>query len=232
MNAAERNTARGFDRLSPLWDLMVGLFPGRGIPRSRVRHLERASDRRRALIVGGGTGAFLIALLESGFEGTVTAIDPSAGMLRRSAARLRRRRPDDLGRVELRRGGIDCLRGDERFDLICTHFVLDLFDDARLVEVMERLDAALEPDGLWLCSDFAAPAGGMLRRGAQAALVGALYRFFGVTCAVGARRLPPIDAGFERLGYRAVARDTLAVGVLWSAALQRRSVRAALRTAS
>lgn len=232
MNAADRRTARGFDRLSPLWDLMVGLFPGRGISRSRVRHLERAVDRRRALIVGGGTGAFLVALLDSGFAGTVTAIDPSAGMLRRTTARLHRRRPHDGARVDLRHGGLDCLRRDERFDLVCTHFVLDLFDDARLGEVMDRLDAALEDDGLWLCSDFSAPAGGPLRRGAQAVLVGGLYRFFNITCALGTRRLPPIDAGFERLGYRAVARDTLAAGVLWSAALRRRRVQAAWRTAS
>ena len=62
MSAALR---RGFDRLAPVYDLLLRLSTGRLIPNSQTALLEHLPPGERALLVGGGTGEFLAALAKS-----------------------------------------------------------------------------------------------------------------------------------------------------------------------
>lgn len=218
-----RRTAVGFDRLSPFYDRLVALFPGDRIPGSQTRFLDRLLRAERALIVGGGTGGFLLALLRAGFRGSVVHLDLSAGMTRRARERIATQAPSRLDGVDFRIGTLADLREHERFDLICTHYFLDLFSDDELSRVMRRLDAALDAGGRWSCADFSAPEGRTVRRLAQTLLIRGLYGFFGLTCGIEARRLPAIGRGFERLGYEPLAQRTLAGGLLWTAVFERRS---------
>jgi len=203
--------------LSPYYDLMLKLFMGSWVPRSQTEFLAEVVDRRHALIVGGGTGRFLIDLLVSGFRGRVVYLDLSPGMLERSRQRLSRQRPGDVERVEFREGTVEELRDDERFDLVCTHCFLDLFTPLELTRLMGRLDDATSEGVAWICSDFATPEGKFPRRAFQATLIRALYVFFGAVCAIAPRRLPPIRECFAALGYEARASRHLAGGILWSA---------------
>jgi ubiquinone/menaquinone biosynthesis C-methylase UbiE len=218
--AADPAVARGFDRLSPVYDVLVALFAARAIPRSQTRFLAGLGDWSRALVVGGGSGGFLTELLGVG-DGHVLYLDASRGMLERTRRRLVRRRPRDVGRVELRRGGLEALAADERFDLLCTHYFLDLFPDEQLAVVMEVLSRRLRYGGRWACADFAPPASRGPRRGLQTALLASLYGFFRVTCSIPARRLPPIRRRFAELGFQAEREATPAAGVLWTAVYRR-----------
>jgi ubiquinone/menaquinone biosynthesis C-methylase UbiE len=221
MATADSRVARGFDRLSPWYDLLVALFPGRRISRSQTIFIDHAATCRRGLIVGGGTGEFLLKLLRSSFDGTVVCLDISRGMLERTRVRLEREAPELAGRVELRVGGVEAIEDDERFDLICTHYFLDLFTDDRLLPVMRRLDRALIPDGRWLCSDFADPTGARLPRALRRGLIRSLYAFFNWACAVEPRSLPSIGRTFSSLNYLADGHRTLASGLIWSAVYSR-----------
>jgi len=203
--------------LSPYYDLMLQFFMGSCVSRSQTEYLAEVVDRRHALIVGGGTGRFLIDLLVSGFQGRIVYLDLSRGMLERSRQRLQQERPGDADRVEFREGTVDNLRDDERFDLVCTHCFLDLFTPLELTRLMARLDDATSEGVAWICSDFATPEGTFPRRAFQATLVRALYEFFGAVCAIAPRRLPPIRECFTALGYEARASRHLAGGILWSA---------------
>lgn len=212
--------AAGFDRLSPFYDVMVALYPGNGIPRSQTLFLDRLTRADRALIVGGGTGGFLLSLLRAGFDGSVVNLDLSRGMTRRARRRIDRHAPASSGQIEFRCGTVAQLRSDERFDLICTHYFLDLFVADAMFAVMRRLDAALTPDGRWSCADFAHPRGPVARRLGRP-LIRGLYGFFGRTCGIEPRALPPIRQGFERLGYEPAAERSLSGGMLWTAVFQR-----------
>ena len=213
--------ARGFDRLSPCYAQLARLLSAGLIPASRTLLVGRVATARRALILGGGAGEFLIALLESGFDGTVVCLDISPGMLRRTRARLEKQRPHDEHRVELRCGEVHTLAGGDEFDLICTHYVLDLFGTDELERVMRRLDRALIAGGRWLCTDFLPPHGGVARRRLHGGLVRLLYGFFGLVCAIEPRCLPPIRATFGSLGYAPRVGRDLAGGLLWTALYQR-----------
>ena len=210
--------ARGFDRLAPFYDVMADLaFAGR-IHAAQTLLLPHLPPVRRALVVGGGAGRFLAALLEHDPGITAVSIDLSPAMTRRTAARLAAR--GLTGRAELRAGGLEQLGSEDRFDLVATHCFLDLFDDADLQPVIDRLDRSLEPAGHWLFSDFAA-AGDGVAGAARKAVVASLYAFFRATCSIGPSSLPDFDRGFNRAGLEAVARRDLLGGLLQTALLQK-----------
>ncbi len=210
--------ARGFDRLAPFYDLMADLaFAGR-IHASQTLLLPHLPPVRRALVMGGGTGRFLDALLTHDPHVTTVSIDLSPGMTRRTALRLTSRGLSD--RAELRVGGIETLDPDERFDLVVTHCFLDLFDDADLPLVVGSLNRSLEPAGHWLFSDFAAIGSG-LAGAARRSIAAALYAFFRATCSIGPNHLPDFARAFDGAGLQTVVRRGLMGGLLQIALLRK-----------
>jgi SAM-dependent methyltransferase len=193
--------ARGFDRLAPFYDVLASAALLGAIHRSQVALLPQLPPVRRALVVGGGTGRFLAALLEAQPAAEVVSVDLSPGM----TARTRRR----VGqRAELRVGGLEAIGREEQFDLVATHCFLDLFPDPELAAVVTRLRAALADDGIWLFSDFRAPTP------AAAALLAVLYAFFRGTCHIRARRLPDFQRAFAAAGLFAICTRHFAGGLL------------------
>ena len=203
----------GFDRLAPLYDPLLLVFGG-AVPRSQRALLDELPQCRRALIIGGGTGRFLVDLVTAGKADHIVCVDISAAMLERSRARLQKVCPDAVGRCTFIHGTAADLAGDEHFDLVCTHCFLDLFEESELAIVMKRLSQALAPGGFWMCSDFAPPGGGAARRLITAALLRGLYIGFGLVCGTVPRSLPPIRETFDALGFRALRVEES--GLLWS----------------
>jgi ubiquinone/menaquinone biosynthesis C-methylase UbiE len=204
---------KGFDRLAPVYDLMVRLFAGSAIPRSQTVFLDIA-EGRRILVVGGGTGLFLEELLHSIMSRAgrstvhVVNLDLSSRMLQRAEARVRRIGLPPWIEVEHRHCGLAGIGRSERFDLVCTHYFLDLFAGAELDAVMARLDQALAAGGQWMFSDFDS------RRSAQVKM---LYRLFGLACGLKVRQLANFQRRFLGLGYEPVQEETDLGGLLRSA---------------
>jgi ubiquinone/menaquinone biosynthesis C-methylase UbiE len=206
--------ARGFDRLAPVYDGLACLALAGRIHASQRALLQRLPGIRRALVVGGGTGRFLAELLEAQRDAHAVSIDASAAMTRRTRERLAARGLTD--RASLRVGGLECLATDERFDLVATHFFLDLFEESELRAVVKRLDTALAPGGLWLFSDLAVVGSGIPRL-TRRLVVGSLYAFFRVACGIGARRLPDFNRLFEGVGLEREIHEASALGLLQAA---------------
>ncbi|MCP3981259.1 MAG: class I SAM-dependent methyltransferase [bacterium] len=225
---ASRRTARGFDRLSGVYDALARACFGPLIPRSQELFLDDMATRGNALIVGGGTGGFLVSLVAAGFRGRIVNLDASASMLRRTRERLRGSGLAAACAIDHVQGGVEALSDGARFDLVCTNYFLDLFENDDLVAVMRKLDGMLAGDGLWLCTDFSPPRGPALRRIPTALLVSTLYAAFALTCGVRTRRLPPIESGFAGLGYVPRRRETVGRGLLWSALYRRGAGAAAI----
>ncbi len=214
--ALSARTARGFDLLAPVYDALAELASAGRIHRSQSTLLPLLPRTPRALVVGGGTGRFLVELLRTGGVDRAVSLDVSEAMTRRTAARLARLGPELATRAELRVGGLERLGTGERFDLVATHCFLDLFEDVELADVVDRLEAALDPGGLWLFSDFAVDGAG-LPAGLRRTLVAGLYGFFRVTAGISARRLPDFERAFARHGLVELAQARLAGGVLRAA---------------
>ncbi len=205
--------ASGFDRL-PFYDVLASVGMLGAIHRSQVALLPRIGTVQRALVLGGGTGRFLAELLAAQPACRAVSIDLSPAMTSRTVRRLQRRGLAE--RAELRVGSLEQIAADETFDLVATHCFLDLFDEAGLGVVVERLAAALAPGGRWMFSDFddqGAPS--------RHLFVQVLYAFFRVTSRIDAAHLPHFDAAFTRAGLRAIAESSHAAGLLRALVLQK-----------
>jgi ubiquinone/menaquinone biosynthesis C-methylase UbiE len=201
-DSAHRARRNDFDLLAPVYDELAGLVFGPAARRAQTELLPKLYDVQRALIMGGGTGWFLRALLEQTRVQRVLYVEKSANMLLRSRELLAARAPAQLARVEFRLGTEESLSAsDGPFDLIVTNFFLDQFDDPSCALIIERLAAQLAAAGRWLFVDIHTPESGWERVVAKM-LFKLVYTFVGVTSHVEARKPPLYQATFDRLQLR------------------------------
>lgn len=203
--------ARGFDRLAPFYDLLADVASAGRIHASQRALLPFLPARQRVLVLGGGSGRFLMEMVQGGLVSSAVSIDLSPEMTRRTAARLTEAHLTD--KVELRVGSLERLNSNEQFDVIVTHCFLDLFGDAELRIVVRTLNGALRPGGLWLFSDFSVDGPGAAPA-VRGTIVRGLYAFFRTTCGISARRLPDFTAAFAHAGLETVEERRFAVGLL------------------
>lgn len=189
----------GFDRMAAFYDPLARLVFGRALLRAQQAALAAGlpAGAPRVLVVGGGTGWVLLEVLRRRPQARVLYLEAAPNMLARARARLARQRPAAAAQVEFRVGTEAALTPADTFEAVVTFFVLDLFEPARLRQLMARLDAARRPAAPWLLADFAVP-----HTGWQRALLAVMYWFFRLTTGIGARTLPPLPAELARLGLR------------------------------
>lgn len=195
---ADPAVAAGFDRLAPVYDLAARLLPGDPLRRSVEAMFPAIPPGGSVLVVGGGAGRVLPALLATG-PCRVVWLDASRGMISRA-----RRRAGGDSRVEFRVGGLERVGARERCDAVVTPFFLDLWEADRRRSVIERIAGGLRRGGVWIQADFA-PGHGRV-------LVALLYRLFRSACAIEARRLDPWDGAFRRVGLEPVRDRTFFCG--------------------
>jgi ubiquinone/menaquinone biosynthesis C-methylase UbiE len=206
---------RGFDAIAPVYDALAWpLGPGAigGVQRDL---LDRVPASESALVVGGGTGRIAVDLLLRAPVRRVVFLDPSVAMIARASRRAGR--SGLRSRIEFRCDGIERLGPGERFDLVVTPFVLDLFAPGPFASAMDRLADAVAPGGAWLFADFVLDRAGPARR----ATVRGLYAFFRAACGIEASALPEFDGAFAARGFVRVAEARRARGLI-AARLYRR----------
>ncbi|MDO6390204.1 class I SAM-dependent methyltransferase [Pontibacter sp. BT731] len=184
-----------FDRIAPVYDGLSRLVFGNALRRAQTEHLSLIPEQAKVLLIGGGSGWLLEQLLKRQPLVKVTYLEVSPKMLQLAQRRVANQ-TSDLPRIDFRLGDENGLQPNERFDVILTPFLLDLFPDERLLYLMDRLCAALRPQGLWLFSDLwpaQAPAPVW-----QRLLLKSMYGFFGLVSDVKASRLPDFSEHFAR----------------------------------
>jgi tRNA (cmo5U34)-methyltransferase len=183
-----------FNAIAPIYDKLAGLVFGNALRRAQTVHLSLVPEQARVLLIGGGTGWLLTELLNQKPQTQITYLEASPKMLRLTEQKLQKLPHAAKEQVYLRLGDENSLRPDETFDVIITPFLLDLFPDARLTHLMDRLQTALRPGGLWIFSDFWPTADPPLPW--QKLLLDSMYRFFGVVSRVQATKLPDFEKHF------------------------------------
>lgn len=192
-----------FDAVSVVYDSLASLVFAGAIRRSQVELLPQIENAGNVLIIGGGTGWFLLELLRRTNAKRVVYLELSKDMLTKSQRLVEREAPEHLHRVEFRHGTEQSLRdGDEKFDVIATNFFLACFGDENCTRVVTRLHPFLAQGGRWLFVDFQYPERGW-RRWAAMVLFKVMFTFFNVVSDLEARRPPNYELGFQRVGLRA-----------------------------
>ena len=198
-----------FDRVAPYYDLLArGVF-GQSIRRAQLHFLDQIPPNARVLVVGGGTGWLLVELLRKPEVAHVTYREASARMLaiaQRKVRKYSQSEKESLPRVRFVHGTERQLASEgrfpeERFSVIITNFVLDMYEGEALDDLIQTLAARLEPNGRWLFTDFRLSSQ-KRHRGWQRWMAQAMYGFFHLTAGITRQSLPPYHQHFARHNFR------------------------------
>ncbi|MCB1173177.1 MAG: class I SAM-dependent methyltransferase [Leptospiraceae bacterium] len=184
---------RGFDRLARFYDALLFFTSGSLLSRARLAHVQRLLAAESLLILGGGSGRFLIDILERGFQGRIAFLDISGSMILKAQQKLRAWQQKQMIRsrtapnVTWIQAPIAQVPPEQRFDAISANFYLDLFDPAELQQQINSIQNKLNPGGRLFFCDFAVrPNSSWWQR----LIVWSLYRFFRISCHISAGTLP------------------------------------------
>lgn len=188
-----------FDRIAPHYDRLSRWVFGQALNRAVLHGITQLPPLSHILVLGGGTGQLLPGLLAQCPQARVLYLEASEAMLDLTQRRLRDLPPEWTKRVTCMLGTEKSLAPGQLFDGLLTPFVLDLYQDAALINLIGHLAGHCAPEARWLCTDFIRPGSSQY---IQRALIGTMYAFFRATAGIQADRLsdyPALiaDSGFD-----------------------------------
>lgn len=168
-----------FNWIAPSYDRLVKLVFGSTLLNAQLAFIDSIQDNDSILILGGGSGEFLRALLDRKPAAAICYIEASKKMLELSKSRVSKHHK------------IDFIHGTEddipnsNFNVVITNFFLDLFPDSELKVVVEKINDRLIPGGKWIVTDFENSP-----RIDHRLLLSAMYLFFRLANSIRATKLP------------------------------------------
>ncbi|MBD2701988.1 class I SAM-dependent methyltransferase [Spirosoma sp. BT702] len=204
----------GFDLVAPVYDALATLVFGRRLQRAQVVWLHQIPADASILIVGGGTGWLLQQVLMHCQPRQVLYLETSRQMVNRAVRRIIKSR--QIGSVEFRIGDEQTLQSDERYDVVMTPFLLDLFTEETLrSRMIPQLRNVLKPDGQWHVTDFVQPNSRW-----QKGLLWLMIRFFRLTARIETKQLADWQAIMNESGLAVQQRsrqvDGMATAEIWN----------------
>lgn len=170
--------AKGFDRLAPVYTRLSRIVFGKPLERSQNHFLNSIKANDRILILGGGSGELLKSLLKQQPNIPIDYIDISEKMIQ--LAREKTQSPSNVNFIV----GTEQDIPNQTHTVVITNFYLDLFSDATLKTVIEKIKITLQPDAHWLVTDF------VNEKWWHQMMLGLMYLFFRITTHIEATRLP------------------------------------------
>lgn len=187
------STINGFDRIARFYDPVQRMVFGNAIMKSQVAFLRSIEKDSKVLMIGGGTGEVLEALITLNKGCHVWYVEASSAMIARAKERIGTR----SSHVTFIHGSDDSIPAGVAFDAAITGFFLDLFPEEKVGALSRRIGGHLRRNGLWLITDFVDQ-----RKWWQELLLWSMYRFFVVTCGIEARTLPAWEHQVANNGFR------------------------------
>jgi len=199
-----------FNSVAPIYDRLAKLIFGQTLVNAQLAFTDHIKPHGRVLILGGGTGWFLEALLKKWPKLEVDYVEASEAMIK-----LSEKRDLPAGRLHFIHGTHEDIPG-AKYDLIITHFFLDVFDADSLQATTKHLGNLLAIDGLWLCADFQKTG-----KWHHRLLLWLMHRFFRITSGLQAPHIQAIPEAIEQQGMCREAFKTWKRGLVFSGLWQK-----------
>jgi tRNA (cmo5U34)-methyltransferase len=167
-----------FNWIASHYDRLVKLVFGSTLLNAQLTFIDSIRDNDSILILGGGSGEFLHALLDRKPGVTICYIEASKKMLELSKSRVSKHHT-----IDFIHGTEDDIP-DSDFNVVITNFFLDLFSASELKVVVEKINKRLTPDGKWIVTDFENSP-----RVHHRIVLSAMYLFFRITNSIDAKKL-------------------------------------------
>jgi tRNA (cmo5U34)-methyltransferase len=182
--------ARGYDLLTPFYDVMTSIVFGGSLHKAQIHYLRDIPAHAKVLVLGGGTGQWLKQASLRNREPNITYIDLSPSMITRA------RRNGEGMNVVFIEGTQELLHGGEDFEVVVLFCYLDLFDNHSLSRVVSKIIKSMKPGARWLVVDF------VNRKWWHAVLLFFMYVFFRIATGLKTMQLPEWQAILEKRGIR------------------------------
>ncbi len=180
-----------FDRVAPVYDKLSNLVFGRSMAMAQTLYLRDIPKGAKVLILGGGTGLLLKELLAINSTCLVWYVDASSKMIELAKRRI----PKSLNCIYFIHGTEMSIPLDTTFDIVITHFYLDLFSTASCNLAIEKIKTALHLKSKWLVTDF------INSTWWQRMMLTVMYKFFRMTCGIEASQLPEWQHLIKKNGF-------------------------------
>ena len=180
-----------YNKIARVYDTLVFIVFGSTLDKARNTYLDQINEKNRVLIVGGGTGKIISQLDKLGLSLTVDFVDLSGNMI--AIAKKRNQQNLTVAYHE-----VDILDyRDSSYDIVLCNFFLDQFSAQDVSLILNHLYTKLNPNGLFLYSDFQ-PSKNMLNQ----VLMSAMYLFFRKTVKLKKIILSKHKIQFSEVGFR------------------------------
>lgn len=187
-----KRISTGFNRLAPAYTLLAKIIFGNAIQQSQLHFLNYILPDDRMLILGGGSGDLLKAILKIHPAIRIDYIDISPKML--ELARKKNPVPLNVNFIEGTEGNIP----EVSYSVVITNFYLDLFPNETLTKVISKIKKSLRPSATWLVTDF------VNEKTWHRIMLWIMYRFFRITTGIEAKRLPDWRVALLKSGVNEV----------------------------
>ena len=199
-----RNT---FDSVAAIYPLLEWLSYGNELARARRAFFEQVVSARNILLVGEGNGRFLQECLLHAPQSSITVVDLSSRMLA-SARRSASRSAASAGLKLIHADFLSWRGRPGTFDLIVTHFFLDLFSPLNQRRVIENIGLSAAPSACWIDVDYRCP-----RARRRDRIIDWLqYRFDNAFCGVEADRHHDPSAAIGAAGWHVQGEQLFSAG--------------------
>lgn len=137
-----------FDRVAPFYDVLAGIAFGNSIKKAQEFNLDTITDGSDVLVLGGGTGKFLVKLLNRNSKCKIWYVEASEKMIDKAKNNLTF--SDQVVFIHGTHENLPKLK----FDVVITHFFVDMFSEHELTAISFQFHNLLKADGQWLVADF------------------------------------------------------------------------------
>ncbi|MGE0586947.1 MAG: class I SAM-dependent methyltransferase [Cyclobacteriaceae bacterium] len=178
-----------FDRIAPIYDSIARLVFCGAIRKAQETHLNRIPPHAKVLVLGGGSGKWMERLFNLNPGCTIYFIEASSRMLR-----LAKKNNSKYSQQ------IEFIHGTHlsaplvQFDVLITHFFLDMFSDDGLVDLITLVKDRLKRNGIWIVADF------VDQRWWHRLLLRIMYSFFRLVGAIDIGKLPEWESAIKDKG--------------------------------
>lgn len=188
----------GFDLISPFYDFSKRLVYGRKIDLIQTLLFNITSPFGDQLIIGGGTGNYLLNVLRYEASKSITYLDLSSRMIHLSKEKVHLEFPQKAQKIEYLVEPVQHFQTLKKYDCIHVPFILDCLNETDLRATLQVLKRSLKKDGLLYFSDFYSD-----ERSSQFHLfhIKTLYSLFNLFIDSKRNKLPDFELEFKNNGF-------------------------------
>ena len=210
-----RKAQKGFDFLANHYDWMSWLYFFDVLTRSQTHFIEKIKEPESILILGGGTGKFLLRFVRQFPNAKIDCVDISCKMLQISERRLIKKKISSQNIQFVCKDFFE-FASKKNYDLVVCNFFLDVFETEKLARAIDQIKSISKPKSRLYFTDFSTKTNFILKKLFYKINLWILMRFFNLTCGLGLKSLSDLEKELKTRGFSTLRKKKFLFGHIQS----------------